>query len=135
MTRHLATLSNFIQSTTVDSASASTCGIYSELYTFFSCRSARPLSQLKFESAHTLPCSTTAIDLVHTKSARHGISPIVFTDLLLKNQHPNQVKTFEAFPVPGYVAANHPQRKVRSTSRSKKPSCISTTQPPYFCLP
>ena len=51
---------------------------------------ARPLSQL-WESAHTFPRSTTAIVIPRDTTARHGITP-------------------KGFPVPGCVAAIHPQQ-------------------------
>ena len=36
----------------------------------------------------------------------------------MENQRPNQVRTFEAFPVPGYVAANHPQNNLRDIGQT-----------------
>lgn len=126
MTRHLATLSiaprnRFLRRSFV----------LWELFCtahFSSCGTARTLSRLR-EPAHTFPCSTTATARTRALTARHGINPIqhiflqvrgkniffssptVFpkTKVLQPDFQSQNIYCFEAFPVPGYVAAGYPQ--------------------------
>ena len=102
------------------SKTASLCGRYSALHILLSCGTARTLSQLELCPSQPIPLRALRRSLAKLTLDRlaTGLAPyilhlfIIWTPGSSEHKSPNYSQDkdcFEAFPVPGYVAANYPQ--------------------------
>lgn len=144
MTRHLATLSICAQKQNgcccfcrlrLHPSLSLPCGSSYRLHTLLSCGMARPLSQLLRRKSQPIPLRALRRPLppVHTGVGSPRDQPPIkrnLFSLIVSRYFQDAALNVEAFPVPGYVAADRPQSKEQRSDRlaGKKAcrTCIST---------
>lgn len=130
MTRHLATLSICAQKQNgccfcrlrLHPSLSLPCGSSYRLHTLLSCGMARPLSQLLRRKSQPIPLRALRRPLppVHTGVDSPRDQPPIkrnLFSLIVSRYFQDAALNVEAFPVPGYVAADRPQSKEQRSDR------------------